>query len=344
MRNALIGAAALAAAAIGWLVWRPAAAPVAATARPHSALLPPVAGSDLDARRAAVAAALPREPAAPPPNPVPPRSLRNTAVDGALAVDADGRLLVTPDLRRFFEYFFIASGEEAVEQTRARIEAAIVARLDGEPAQQARALLARYLDYRERGRELAAAADGDDLEARFAELQRLRRETLGAEDAAALFADEDALLAAALESRRIAADASLTDAQRQAALAAVDERLPASARAAHAASTLALRLGRDEAALLAAGGSPEEIQALREQTVGAAAAARLAELDQRRAAWNQRVDAYRRERAIIESASATDSDRQQAVEALRARHFSGAELLRIDALDRLQASAPVADD
>ncbi|MGH7790473.1 MAG: lipase secretion chaperone, partial [Candidatus Binatia bacterium] len=106
-------------------------------------------------------------------------------------------------------------------------------------------------------------------------------------------------------------------------------------------STLPLRLGRDETALRAAGGSPQEIAALREQTVGAAAAARLAELDQRRAAWDQRVEAYRHERAAIDAAS---PDRQQAVEALRARHLSGAELRRIDALDRLQASAPAAAD
>jgi len=110
-------------------------------------------------------------------------------------------------------------------------------------------------------------------------------------------------------------------------------------RTARDAAT-APQLARDAAALRAAGGSPEEVQALREREVGGEAAARLAELDQRRAAWQARVDAYRHERLAIAADAALDAaERDAALEDLRARHFSGTELARIRALDRMQQAS-----
>src|SRR5262244_2505399 len=54
---------------------------------------------------AGVAEALPALPPAP-------RSLLGTDVDGTLAVDARGDLVVSPELRRFYEYFLSTTGEE----------------------------------------------------------------------------------------------------------------------------------------------------------------------------------------------------------------------------------------
>lgn len=339
-RQVLAGAAAVLAVTALW-AWT-----AATPSRPTSRALPAgQAASDPAAsapgRREAIADALRRAPAADQGSWEPPASLQGTAVDGALAVDADGRLLVTPEVRRFFEYFFVAAGEEDDDHIRARIESEIRARLDGTAQDAALALLDRYLDYRERGRTLAEAAVGaGDLTARVDALRQLRRESFGEQDAAALFADEEAALSVAAAQHRVTADPTLSDDERAAQLADLEARLPKSVREARAAVTAPLRLAREEAALREAGGSAEEIRALREHAVGSDAADRLAALDQRRAEWQLRVDSYRQERAAIDAnASLAADQREMALEALRARHFSAAELLRIRALDRMEPAA-----
>ena len=65
----------------------------------------------------------------------------------------------------------------------------------------------------------------------------------------------------------------------------------------------------------------------------------LAGLDQHHAEW-QACRTFRQERAAIDAdASLDDSQRDAALEALRGRHFSGPEMLRIRALNHLEASA-----
>src|SRR4030095_1228876 len=86
-----------------------------------------------------------------------PASLRGTSVDGGLAADAAGHFVPTPDARRFFEYFFTASGEEPEATIVARIRAAIDRRLAPDAAREAERLLERYLDYRARARAYAEA-------------------------------------------------------------------------------------------------------------------------------------------------------------------------------------------
>lgn len=337
-RRMLAGAAAVVAVAVLWVWARESPSPMPPRSAATNNAPASRAATIEDGRRAALADVLRRAAQAEPLVWAPPASLRDTDIDGALVVDADGHLVVAPALRRFFEYFFVASGEESSERIRARIEAQIRVRLNGDAQRAALELFDRYLAYREAGRSLATATAGDgDLGARFDALRRLRRDSFGETDAAALFADEDAAYAVALAQRRIAADPTLTDDERAAQLEALDAQLPAPLRETRTAVTAPLRLAREEAALRAAGGSAEEIQTLREQAVGPAAAARLADLDQRRAAWQQRVDTYRQERTAIDLDPSLDAtQRAAALQALRERHFSGPELVRIQALDGMQ--------
>src|SRR4030095_17057431 len=100
---------------------------------------------------------------APPAAGAPPPALQDTEIDGALAVDANGELIVSPALRRFFEYFFVATGELSEERIRARIAREVAARASGVAQQRALDLLDRYVAYRARGRTLAGAAGGRGL-------------------------------------------------------------------------------------------------------------------------------------------------------------------------------------
>ena len=266
-----------------------------------------------------------------------PASLAGSQPDGALVRDADGRFVPTRDALDLFDYFLAASGEEPDAQIRARIEAAIAERLD-DPA-PALELLERYLAYRGEARALfmdenAAALP---LERRLQRIRELRRAHFG-ELADALFSDEEERWRADIERLHVLHDPRLAEEERAARLEALDAELPESAREARAVATAAFNLRRDEARLRAEGASDAEVGALREARFGPEAAARLAALDQARAAWGARVAAYRAERERVAAREPADAEaRAAAIAALRDAHFTGAERLRIEALDRLDA-------
>jgi lipase chaperone LimK len=290
-------------------------------------------------------AATPAEPApaaAPAPEagpalPPPPASLRDTEPDGALVLGPDGRFVPTPSALAFFDYWLSASGEEPPAAIRARIVAAIGARLPAAAAPDAVALLDRYLGFREAVRALASdpelAASGD-LERRLQWIGELRREHFGAALAETLFGAQEQEWRVAIALRRLAADPTLTPEERARRRVALEAELPEAARRAREQARAPLALREEEAALRAAGGDEGDVQALREARFGPEAAARLAALDERRAAWQGRLDAWREERARLLADPALDeAARAEAVEAARAARFEPSEQLRVRALE-----------
>ena len=75
----------------------------------------------------------------------------------------------------------------------------------------------------------------------------------------------------------------------------------------------------------------EERYRLRSERFGNEAAARLELLDRERAAWEQRLSAYRNERARLQTGDA--SSRETALNEYRLRNFSEAEQRRIRSLE-----------
>lgn len=273
-----------------------------------------------------------------------PKSLRGTRTDGGLAVDAGGRFVPTIDARRLFDYFLTASGEIPDADLAARVRQEIARRLAADPAREATTLFERYLAYRERVRALATAdvPDLDDLDTRLATLVALRREMLGPEAADAFFAEEEADARRMLEARRIADDGSLSIEERAARVeeifAAAEADLPAEVREARATARLATTVRDAEAEIRAGGGGAAEIGAMRERLAGPEAAARLAELDERRNAWQGRVAAFRDARARLQGDATLAPDaRAAAIARLLDESFTPAERRRVEALDRMAA-------
>lgn len=264
-------------------------------------------------------------------------SLRGTEVDGALSVAGDGHLVRTPDVLRFFDYFFSTTGEVADAEIRRRIEAEIAARLEEPARSEALSLLVKYVAYRDAAAQMyeRTGADGSVAE-RIEAIASLRRDTFG-DDAEALFGEDLRHAAVAARMQAVAADPSLDEDERVRRLDELETELPAELREARAAALAPLDLSRDEAALHAAGGSPEEIRALREERFGVEAADRLDELDRRRSEWRARVDDFRRERSAIAADPSLDaSERQAAIDELLRDSFSEAERRRVAALDRIE--------
>lgn len=277
------------------------------------------------------------EAGSPPPRPP---SLAGTEPSGGLALDADGRFVPGPEAIALFEYFFAASGEEPGAVIAARIRAEIRRRLPPAAAEEAEALLARYLAYREDAASLFAS----DLalaepERRFQRVRELRRAAFGAALAAALFGEEEAIVAIDLERRRVAQDPGLAPDERARRLASLDERLPPPERAARADARAVLDLRAAERSLREAGAGEAEVAAERERRFGREAAERLAALDARRAAWEARVAAYRAAREAIRAERLPPDAEAEALARLRAERFEGPERIRIEALDRLEAES-----
>jgi lipase chaperone LimK len=271
-----------------------------------------------------------------------PGSLRGTDVVGGFVVGEDGHLRPTPDALALFDYYLAASGEEPLASLRARIVDAIHARLDGVAADEAVALLDDYLGLRAELRALAEAGEPPhDLERRLQWIRELRRERLGPETADALFGREEATMAVDLERRRIALDDSIDEATRTERLAALEAELPEDVRAARARARAPARTHERVEALRDAGASEAEIFAVRAEQFGAEAAERLAALDARQAEWNARLEAFRRERAEIESAEAglAPEEVDGELEALLHAHFDEHELRRVRMIEALHARA-----
>jgi lipase chaperone LimK len=260
-----------------------------------------------------------------------PRSLRDTDVDGALRVDAEGNLLLGPEVLSLFDYFLTATGEEPAEVIQARIVAAIRERVDARAAEQAIALLGRYLDYRASDRDPRVAPEAEPA-ARLAMLEELRRDRFGEPAASQLFGSEEREAEVAIEEGRVAADTTLSAEEREARIHEAEATLPDAVREARAEARRPLREQAEEQAMRAAGAMDEEIQAHRVATVGVDAAERLAELDRRRVEWKRRVDGFRDAREGIEATVSDPGRRRAAEEALLGRDFTPEERLRVRAI------------
>jgi lipase chaperone LimK len=301
--------------------------------RPPRLAPPPAAAPAATPAATQLAAAASPLPALPP-------SLAGTQVDGDLRLDAEERFVPGPEALVLFDYFLAAAGEEAPEAIRARLLAELGRRLPPAAAAQAEALLDRYLAYRDAAARLFASDLAHaDAERRFQRIRELRREVFGPGLAADLFGAEEAVLAVDLARRRVAAEAELAPEERARRLAALEAELPEAERRARAELRAALDLRAAEAELRAAGAGEAAIAAERERRFGPEAAGRLADLDRRRAAWDERVAAYRAERDALRARGLDRGREAEAIAALRAERFRGPERARVEALERIEARA-----
>lgn len=257
---------------------------------------------------------------------VTPRSLDGTDIDGSFTLDAQGKFQFDEHAQLRFEYFLTADEELSPAELDAWVEAELQQLLPIDAQADAIDAWHSYLSYREQ-----AAAALTDTQADPAQLeQRL----LGAVGAAL----GDAPIAA-LEREQLSRSFALSRAfelqgpSRELALAELGVS-PGASVEGDAARFLAGRQLLEQAA--EQGASPEQIQVLRREQFGPEAADRLAALDAKRAAWDERVRAYEGARAQLDTLDTLDSLDQldQAGEALAAEFFSPSELRRLRALEQ----------
>ena len=268
-----------------------------------------------------------------------PASFGGTTVDGVFRLDANGNLLISEDIRRIFDYFLAAAGEEPLRTSVERLRAYIAAELPANAREQALVLLNQYLDYKRElvllERDLPQMANLDALRQREAAVQALRARIFDSETQQAFFAREEAYNQFTLQRLAILQNGELDDAGKAAAVDQLRNSLPAEMQDT-VLPQLQNELRQQTARLQAAGAKPEQIRQLRQQLVGAEATQRLEVLDQQRQTWKKRIAQYSTEKAAIENnPGMSASDKRAAIAQLAAENFDEREQLRLEAAEQL---------
>ncbi|MGY8831010.1 MAG: lipase secretion chaperone [Pseudomonadales bacterium] len=268
-----------------------------------------------------------------------PASFGGTTVDGVFRLDANGNLLISEDIRRIFDYFLAAAGEEPLRTSVERLRAYIAAELPANAREQALVLLNQYLDYKRElvllERDLPQMANLDALRQREAAVQELRARIFDSETQQAFFAREEAYNQFTLQRLAILQNSQLDDAGKAAAVDQLRNSLPAEMQDT-VLPQLQNELRQQTARLQAAGAKPEQIRQLRQQLVGAEATQRLEVLDQQRQTWKKRIAQYSTEKAAIENnPGMSASDKRAAIAQLAAENFDEREQLRLEAAEQL---------
>ncbi|EDY86450.1 lipase chaperone [gamma proteobacterium HTCC5015] len=273
-----------------------------------------------------------------------PESLQGTEIDGSFRLDDQGNLIIEPQVLRVFEYFMTGIGEEDLQTIVQRVRRLIDAALPVTAQDDAKLLLAQYLDYREQQSALLEAGYGNSadlvgLRESFSQLKQLRREVFGAEHADALFASKEAYTRFNLNTMELTQrGGELSEMERIERTRQLASQLPPERRQQVEERLVQRELDHRTASMKEEGASAEELRQMRAQLVGVEAAERLGALDEERAAWDQRVARFRNDldSALQDAGDIDDSQREAIVERVLSQHqFSDTEALRVKATQGL---------
>lgn len=277
----------------------------------------------------------------------PARSLQGTIPDGNLAVLPGGQTLgdtggtlAYAGLKRLFDYYLSAVGEQSIETITRQIHAELDKSVPPAQVQAAKALLTKYLNYKHALVDLEKKSElnGSGVQAirkRFAAMQALRATMFTSAEEQGMFGFEDAYDRDALARLEIDQNPALTPAQKRDQLAVLDAALPAALRADREAPRQVIRLEEKAQAMRNAGASEQAIFQMRARELDAGAATRLAEVDREEQVWKSRITAYLSERAkIVQTlADKPEAERQAAIGALQQAQFTQEERARLAAYE-----------
>ncbi len=235
-----------------------------------------------------------------------PRSLQGTDVDGEIIIDENKQLVVTEGLRRLFDYFLSALGEEDENTINARVKSYIRSHTPEPAASQAVTIFEQYVAYlkaipaieKKYGNLQLQATQSGELDLNVVAQQKqdvakLRQQHFDKETIAAFFGAADEYDDYSIEMVRINQNEQLSDAQKETAKQDYISRMPDNTTKANLAQQANLNelMTRTEQ-MQAEGATAGELYNMRRELVGAPAAARLAQVDQADANFDQRFKQY----------------------------------------------------
>ncbi|OXL18546.1 lipase secretion chaperone [Psychrobacter sp. DAB_AL32B] len=279
-----------------------------------------------------------------------PNSLKGTDVDGGIIIDENRQLVVTEGLRRLFDYFLSAMGEEDEATIIARVEAYIRSHTPEPAASSAIQIFQQYVNY---------LKGLDDLQANYGSLQmqttqagkldlnliaqrrqdvnRLRQQLFDQPTIEAFFGGEDAYEDYSVAMLSIEQDTGLDEAQKKARREDYISRLPdgdIKQNFQQQANFGELTQRTEE--MKAKGASAEELFAMRRGLVGEAAASRLAEVDTREADFDNRFNQYQAKRQALINSAGNEAGARAQIEQLERSQFNEDERKRLTGYAELQ--------
>lgn len=274
------------------------------------------------------------------------RSMQDTLPDGDLQTMQGGAgtgatgALAYGELKRLFDYYLSAVGEQSIAVITQHIHSELERRLPAPQSVKAQRLLALYIEFK---RELVRLEDQPQLagngvqavRARLLAMQDLRSRFFNEEETQGMFGFDDAYDMDAIARLEISQNPALSAVQKQQQLAAVDAAMPANLRREREASTVVVRVEQQAQELRAKGASEDDIYRMRAREFDPQAAARLADVDREEAAWKARIARYQDERnkLLRAQANATESERQTVLAQLQQTYFTEAERPRLAAYE-----------
>ena len=271
------------------------------------------------------------------------RSMQDTLPDGNLltttlagAAAGTSGALAYGELKRLFDYYLSAVGEQSIETITLQIRGELDRRLPPEQAKKAQRLLGLYIEFK---RELVRVESqpqllGNGLQAirgRFNAMQDVRAKYFSAEETQGMFGFEDAYDMDAIARLEVDQNPTLSAQQKKQQLATLDAAMPEQLRKERQATSMVVRLEQQAQDLRAKGGSEDDVYRMRAKELDPQAAARLADVDREEAAWKGRIARYLEERSkLLQSQSnASASEREASIAQLQQSAFSEAERPRL---------------
>ena len=138
-----------------------------------------------------------------------------------------------------------------------------------------------------------------------------------------------------LEHLTIQQNEDLTDAEKLQQVEVLEASLPEDVRAGRESAMAPAKVYEQAQQMKADGQSDADIYQMRSETLGEEAATALAQLDQQRDQWQQRLNSFKSQYESIESSGLSAEDQKVEVNALLDRDFNSTESIRVRALTGL---------
>ncbi|WP_350657418.1 lipase secretion chaperone [Psychrobacter sp. S1-30-MNA-CIBAN-0213] len=272
-----------------------------------------------------------------------PRSLQGTDVDGEIIIDENKQLVVTEGLRRLFDYFLSALGEEDEATIFARVESYIHSFVPEPAASQAIVIFNKYVAYLKAIPEIEKSFGNLQLQAtqngeldlnmvaqQKQDVAKLRQQYFDTQTITAFFGAEDEYDDYSIAMININQNKLMSDEQKAAAQQDYVSRMPDNMTKVNIEQQANLNalMSRTEQ-MKVQGATPEALYNMRRELVGAAAAGRLAQLDKEDANFDQRFTQYQTQKQQLLSQNTNSTQARVQIEQLKQQLFSDTERKRL---------------
>ena len=259
-------------------------------------------------------------------------SLAGTDVDGQLAVDEHGDLVISLQVRDLFEYFLSTGEEVPLAEIRAFLEGYANERLPASATAQLMSLFDRYVDYKRQAAELysrplAPASQQtaeyylETLDNTFDSLRQLRRRHLDAQTVDAFFGLEEEYGQYTLDRMALQLDPELTPDERSQLMAELRSDLSEPLRRSEHQKAADFERAQQVQEIMATSADADEARTALGQFLALEDADRVVAHHREKQAFQQRVEQYMTARAALDQRGLPDDEYQAMTERLRRQHF-----------------------